>query len=102
MTGRLALLLVLCWPALAWTQAGTPAVDYRIDAGRSEILIYTGRGGWLSALGHRHVLAVKRLTGTLTLAADPRQSSARLSIPVAAIEIDAPTRRAAAGDGVNG
>ena len=95
---RLAAVLLLCCPMMGWAQAVVPAGNYDIDAGRSEILLYTGRGGWLSALGHRHVLVVTQLSGRLVMAADPTQSSAQLTIPVSAIAIDAPERRAAAGE----
>jgi len=72
---------------------------YRLDAQRSQIVVQAFKGGFLSAFGHNHLLALRDISGLVMLAADSSASRADLSIPVAAIEVDNAILRAAAGDG---
>lgn len=70
---------------------------YQVDPQRSQLLLHTFKGGFLSAFGHNHVLALRDLRGLVLLAGDSRASRADLLIPVAAIEVDNPGLRLAAG-----
>ena len=81
-------------PGTALPMAATP---YRIDAGRSVVLILIYRAGRLAALGHNHVLAVHDLSGEVMLTADVAQSRWQLAFPVAALSVDEPQLRAAQG-----
>ena len=75
----------------------TAVTPYRIDAGRSVVVILIYRAGRMAALGHNHVLAVHDLSGEVMLAADVAQSSWQLAFPVAALSVDEPQLRAAQG-----
>jgi polyisoprenoid-binding protein YceI len=86
-------------PGVSVTVAAAPAgaVRYRIDAERSEVLILVYRDGRMAALGHNHVVAVRQLSGEVTVAADPTQSSWQLDFPADALSVDEPQLRAALG-----
>jgi polyisoprenoid-binding protein YceI len=85
-------------PAVAAPAASAEAARYRIDAGRSEVLILVYRDGRLAGLGHNHVVAVRQLSGEIIVAADPMHSSWQLDFPVAALSVDEPQLRAAQGE----
>lgn len=72
---------------------------YRLDSQHSQILVRVFKGGFLSAFGHNHLLALRDIEGWVMLAADSATSRADLRIPVAAIEVDNAALRSAAGDG---
>ena len=84
-------------PAVAAPAASAGAVRYRIDGGRSEVLILVYRDGRMAALGHNHVVAVRGLSGEVVVAPDPTQSNWQLDFPVAALNVDEPRLRAAQG-----
>jgi polyisoprenoid-binding protein YceI len=84
-------------PAVAAPAAPTGAVRYRIDAGRSEVLVLVYRDGRMAALGHNHVVAVRELSGEIILVTDVTQSSWQLDFPVASLSVDEPQLRAAQG-----
>jgi polyisoprenoid-binding protein YceI len=104
-----ALALTACQPSPGLRPAAVPpaavaapaavaeAARYRIDAQRSEVLILVYRDGRLAALGHNHVVAVRQLSGEISVAADPMHSSWQLDFPVAALSVDEPQLRAAQG-----
>src|SRR5580692_4219325 len=53
-----------------------PAADsvrYRIDDGRSEVLIWVRSEGPLAYLGHNHIIQVAQLSGELWLPPDPQR-----------------------------
>lgn len=83
----------------ATTAPGAPAgaARYRIDAEHSEVLILVYRDGRMANLGHNHVVAVRELSGDITVASDPTQSRWHLDFPVAALSVDEPGLRAAQG-----
>jgi len=72
---------------------------YRVDPQQSQLLLHTFKGGFLSAFGHNHVLALRDVQGLVLLADEAAKSHAELLIPVAAIEVDNAALRRAAGDG---
>lgn len=61
-----------------------------------QILVF--RAGALAMAGHNHVIASHELRGSVTLAADPAQSSFELRLPVASLTVDEPELRAALGE----
>jgi len=71
---------------------------YRVDPARSQLLLQTFKGGFLSAFGHNHLMALRDIDGLVLLAATPAASRAELLIPVTSIEVDNPALRQAAGD----
>jgi polyisoprenoid-binding protein YceI len=86
-------------PAPPTAAPGAPAgaARYRIDAEHSEVLILVYRDGRMANLGHNHVVAVRQLSGEVSVASDPTQSSWHLDFPVAALSVDEPALRAAQG-----
>ncbi|MGH8231876.1 MAG: YceI family protein [Steroidobacteraceae bacterium] len=68
-----------------------------IDPEQSQVLILVYRDGRMAALGHNHVIAVRELSGTVSVAADLSQSSWQLSFPVAALSVDDSALRASLG-----
>jgi len=110
---QLPLLLALVWLPVVGGEAGNGSLDpapyqrgleqgaqiYRLDSQRSQILVQVFKGGFLSAFGHNHLLALRDIEGWVMLAADSTASRADLRIPVAAIEVDNAGLRSAAGDG---
>jgi hypothetical protein len=97
-------------PMEAGAPAGFPAADYlsaqrpagrvyRIDPGRSQVLIRVHRAGSLARLGHNHIVASRDVQGYVLLAEDPDRSRADLYLPVARLVVDDPDLRAAAGEG---
>ncbi|NKC15259.1 MAG: hypothetical protein GKR94_24620 [Gammaproteobacteria bacterium] len=69
----------------------------RVDAQKSLIQIYTYRGGRLAKFGHNHVIAARRIQGSATLTAQVRGSRFNLRVPLAALTVDEPALRLAAG-----
>lgn len=73
---------------------------YRLDPRASAVHIYVFRGGKLAAQGHSHVVAAQQLEGAVFL---PRRglTQARFDVvlPVAGLQVDPPTVRAALGGG---
>jgi len=78
--------------------AATPAAaDFTIDAAQSQVLLRVRREGPLAAMGHNHVIAVRRLRGTVSLAEPVEGSRFALQFPVGELSVDEPALRAAAG-----
>jgi polyisoprenoid-binding protein YceI len=70
---------------------------YEVDAERSRLILRVYRDGPLAALGHNHVIAVHGLEGSVRWHPDPEQCSVALRFAVAALGVDEPELRAAAG-----
>jgi polyisoprenoid-binding protein YceI len=102
-----ALLLAACRSAPPAAAPGVPArvpvapvaasVLYTIDGEASRVLLLVYREGPMAALGHNHVMNLRELTGTVQAFDDATRSRFELSFPVAAISVDEPGLRAAAG-----
>jgi polyisoprenoid-binding protein YceI len=102
-----ALLLASCRTVPPAAVPGVPArvpvapvatsVLYTIDAEASRILVLVYREGPMAALGHNHVMSLRELTGSVQAFDDAQRSRFDLSLPVAAISVDEPGLRAAAG-----
>jgi len=73
------------------------AAAYQIDAAGSHIWLQLRADGPLAALGHNHVLVAQQLHGTIWLHPQPERSALELVLPVAALAVDDPIERAAAG-----
>jgi polyisoprenoid-binding protein YceI len=80
-------------PATASPASGQLA----IDPAQSQVLILVYRDGPMAALGHNHAIAVRGLSGTVSVAADLSQSSWQLSFPVASLSVDERALRASLG-----
>jgi len=74
------------------------AVLYEVNPQDSLVNILVYRGGPLARLGHNHVMTVRQLAGRVWLHPDARKSGFSLSFPVAALVVDDPEARRAAGD----
>jgi len=70
---------------------------YSVDSAASDVQIHVFRGGTLSRLGHNHVMTSKHVTGRVWLQSAMEGSGFELSFPVAALIVDDPAARAAAG-----
>lgn len=107
LAASLALLLASCRTAPPAAPPGVPApvpvapvassVLYTLDAEASRVLVLVYREGPMAALGHNHVMNLRELTGTVQAFDDAARSRFELSFPVAAISVDEPGLRAAAG-----
>lgn len=101
--GAVLLLLVACRapppprpPAAA--PAAPPGVEIlQVDPERSQLTLRVYREGPLAALGHNHIIAVHGLEGSVQWHADPARCSLALRFAVAALSVDDPALRAAAG-----
>jgi hypothetical protein len=70
---------------------------YDIVAGESLIQVRVWREGALSSAGHNHLIAVRDLRGKVWLAKDLGRSVVQLEFAAAALSVDEPELRAAAG-----
>lgn len=68
-----------------------------IDAKASSITIFVYRDGLLARFGHNHVVESHAVSGSVWLAEPPDQSRFELEFPVAALIVDDPAARQAAG-----
>ena len=73
--------------------AGGSAVDYRISAADTRIVILVYRAGVLARLGHNHVISTTEVEGAVHF--DGAQGSGRfvLEVPVETLEVDNPQLR---------
>ena len=81
-------------PPVVAPQAG---VRYVLDTDQSVLRVYVHRGGTLAALGHNHVLVVRRVEGSFELPQDAHAVSGALSFAVEGFSVDEPAERAQAG-----
>jgi polyisoprenoid-binding protein YceI len=96
-------------PPAAETPAATPvpqstipaipadAKSYPIVPEESLLQILVYRGGAMARLGHNHVIASQRLTGTVFVSGDATRTRFDLLIPVNELTIDEPAMREQAG-----
>lgn len=86
-------------PPRSTVEATAPAggTPYRLDATASQMLFYLHADGPLASVGHTHVISAHELTGTIWLQSPPKASSCAVELPVAALVVDDPRERAAAG-----
>jgi len=81
-----------------------PAVDlrgatiYQVNPQLSVVHILVYRGGTLARLGHNHVMTARDLSGRVWIQPTLAKSGFRFSFPVAAMIVDDPEARRAAGD----
>jgi len=73
------------------------AVDYRVDAARSEVRVLVYRGGSLASLGHNHVVTDNALSGWVRTARAPKDAAFYLQLALADFVVDAPAARAQEG-----
>jgi polyisoprenoid-binding protein YceI len=86
--------------AAAATARLTPPADARIFdivASESLVQIKVWREGALASAGHNHLIALRDLRGKVWLAKDLARSVVQLEFDVAALSVDEPELRAAAG-----
>jgi polyisoprenoid-binding protein YceI len=70
---------------------------YRVDAQRSQIIVYAYRGGQLARVGHDHVISSRELRGYIHLPPNPSTGSADLYLALDSLQADEPVLRAQAG-----
>jgi polyisoprenoid-binding protein YceI len=85
------------FPAQLYANA-PPATVFRVDPQRSWLQLRIYRAGALSKLGHNHIIT-GALAGAIAVPADATARTADLYVEVAALVVDAPAARAAAGEG---
>lgn len=83
-------------PVLPADLRGAVLYDVNPRDSRVDVLVY--RAGPLARLGHNHVMTVRQLAGRAWLNPDMAKSGFNLSFPVAALMVDDPAARRAAGD----
>lgn len=79
------------------TQAPTGATLYRAEGNASQLRFYLHADGPLARVGHNHVISARGLEGEVWLQPQPEHSTCALRLPVAAMVIDDPQERSAAG-----
>ena len=86
-------------PAGAQTAVTAPATGTQlaVDTKASTITIFVYRDGLLARFGHNHVIESHAVSGSVLLAEPPDQSRFELEFPVAALIVDDPAARQAAG-----
>ncbi len=84
-------------PPLPYAWYAGRANVYSVDPERSKVLLYVYREGPLSGLGHNHLIRVGDLAGLVYLSDDLVHARADLAFSAAALELDPPGERAAAG-----
>lgn len=72
----------------------TQTVRYVIRSDLSDVRFLVYRAGALARLGHSHVVQARNIQGEIDLAADIRQSSFSLVLPVADFKVDVEASRA--------
>jgi len=81
-------------------EPGGPAPGARelhVIPGQSLLQVFVFRGGKMARLGHNHVVAARKLAGSVYLAKDPLQTRFDISFGVADLTIDEPGLREKAG-----
>ena len=73
------------------------ATLFQVDAGVSQVWLYLHADGPLARVGHSHVIATHGLQGRIWVHPQPEHSSCDLQLPAAALVVDDPQERAAAG-----
>ncbi len=74
---------------------GTTA--FQLDASASKIWLYLHADGPMAKVGHSHVITSSGLTGSIWLHPQTEHSGCAFELPVAALIVDDPQERAAAG-----
>ena len=82
--------------------AATPAIpagarELKVSAEESLLQILVYRGGAMARMGHNHVIASHRLSGSVFLTDDPLATRFDISFPVNELTVDEPALREAAG-----
>ena len=88
------------FPASSYATASAGETVYEIDTARSLVQVLVYRGGALAKLGHDHVIAARDVTGFLRhtdLGGERFQMTGDLYLPLAAMTVDEPALREAAG-----
>lgn len=88
------------FPASRYASASDGETVYEIDAARSVVQVLVYRGGALAKLGHDHVIAARDVAGFLrhtNLGSQRFQLGGDLYLPLAAMTVDEPALREAAG-----
>jgi hypothetical protein len=84
-------------PAPEITVAPAGSREYHVVAGESLLQIFVYRGGAMARLGHNHVIASHDLAGAVYVTDDPLGTRFDIRFPVAALTVDEPALRQAAG-----
>lgn len=94
------LLTVLAITASLAGQAQEPAAskEFRVDSDASWLRVLAYPDGPLRRFGHRHVISHHGITGTVTVAPNPLESTIKLELAVADLEVDDPALRALEGE----
>jgi len=71
--------------------------EFKVIAEESLLQILVYRGGAMARMGHNHVIASHRLSGSVFLTEDPLATRFDISFPVNELTVDEPALREAAG-----
>ncbi len=84
-------------PAAAPPAIPAGARELKVSAEESLLQILVYRGGAMARMGHNHVIASHRLSGSVFLTEDPLATRFDISFPVNELTVDEPALREAAG-----
>lgn len=99
----LSLILSGCAPqperavSLPFDSTAKGAPSHRIDTAVSSAKIYVYSGGFMSKLGHNHIVLARDIEGELWLRAKPENSAFHLKLAVESLIVDPPELRLQAG-----
>ena len=81
-------------PLAGHAQDAASTTEYRIDSDASLLRVLAYPDGPLKRFGHHHVISHNGITGTVSVADDPLDSTFELELVVADLDVDDPALRA--------
>ena len=98
------LLIVLAIAVPMLSQAQEPAMDreFRIDSNASWLRVLAYPDGPLRRFGHHHVISHHGISGVVVVAPNPLESTIKLELTVAGLEVDDPAMRGLEGEDFEG
>ncbi len=94
----LLILLAITAPIVSQAQDSATNKEFRVDSDTSWLRVLAYPDGPLRRFGHHHVIAHRGISGTVGVAPDPLESTIKLEINVAGLEVDDPAMRELEGE----
>ncbi|MDX1405740.1 MAG: YceI family protein [Woeseiaceae bacterium] len=95
---RLLALIAVLAPLASLAQEAVPQREYRVDSDSSLLRVLAYPDGPLRRFGHHHVISHRGLSGSVSVPANPLESTIHLQLSVADFEVDDPDLRALEGE----
>jgi hypothetical protein len=90
--------LSLTAPMLSQAQEPATSTEFRVDSDASWLRVLAYPDGPLKRFGHHHVISHHGISGVVVVAPDPLESTIKLELSVADLEVDDPEMRALEGE----